>query len=944
MRSVGAKIAGSFSLALLMLGIIGVLAFASIRKMIAANHWVIHTYQVVGKLEDVLSLLKDAETGERGFVITGEAQYLEPYTAANKVIDQRLQELRDLTRDNPSQGIRIDRLNILVNSRLSVLLEAINLRKGPGGFQAARAEILTGRGKEIMDNIRVVVAEMEQEELRLLAIRNRKAEASARNTLAVIALGVPLAFILLGLLAVALTRNIAIPLKKMTDVAGQIAAGDLTVSLPLAPRRDEVGVLAESFSRMTAWLQRMTGVARQIADGDLDVTVTPQSECDQLGHAFADMIGNLRTITADLRQSEARLLTVLDTLREPFIVLDADLRVTQVNRSFYRTFHVTPAETANYCIYEIGNGQWDIPRLRALLEKVLPQNTVITDFGVEHEFPEIGHRVMQLNARRVVRTEGRTDRILLAIEDITARVEDERERERLLEATQRYAREAEEGRQILNTMMAFIPELAIIVKAPHGEIQKISAYGVSLTQRSFDELYANKIGTEAKLWGFYHTDGMTPAADAELPLTRALQHGEEVTNEEWVLRRPDGTSVAIIVSAAPIRDDAGRITGAVLSGVDISERKRAEEEHNRLLIESQRWAAEMDASLNAIADGLIIYSEAGEIVRMNPAADRMLGFTTEERHATMTERWASRFAFTPDGQPLAPEEIPAKLAQQGKVVREKILYYSLPDGSQLWMSVSAASVCLPDGRHIGEVVTFTDLTQLHALQEQQKALLQMISHDLRAPLAVIKGHEQVAISMLEEQGVNGVIQQSLAAIDRSVTRMDAMIQDLVDVARWEGGQLELKREAVALPRYLDELLPRGSLVMEMPRIRVEMPADLPPVCADAARLERILVNLLSNALKYSDPGTPVLVRARRINAEVEVSVTDQGLGIAPEDLPHLFERFYRAQGTKAEGIGLGLYITKQLVEAHGGQIRVESEVGKGSTFYFTLPVATVGHA
>lgn len=631
---------------------------------------------------------------------------------------------------------------------------------------------------------------------------------------------------------------------------------------------------------------------------------------------------------------------LIDTLREPLIILDADLRVIQANRSFYRTFHVTPEGTVGRRIYEIGNGQWDIPKLRELLEKVLPQNTVIPDFGVEHDFPEIGHRVMQLNARRVVRTEGSTDRILLAIEDITARTEGERERERLLEETQRYAREAEEGRQILNTMMAFIPELAIIAKAPHGEIQKISAYGAMLTQRSFDELYAKRIGTEAKLWGFYHTDGVTPATDAELPLTRSLQHGEEVTNEEWVLRRQDGTSVAILVSAVPIRDDAGRIIGAVLSGVDIEERKRAEEERERLLTEVQRWAAEMDASLNAIADGLIIYSTAGEIVRMNPVADRMLGFTTKERHVTITEQWASRFAFTPDGKPLSPEEIPAKLAQQGKEVREKIIYYSRPDGGQLWMSISAGPVCLPDGRQIGEVVTYTDITQLHALQEQLKALLQMVSHDLRAPLAVIKGHEQVVASALEEMGVNGVIQQSLAIIDHSVNRMDVMIQDLVDVARWEGGQLELKREKMALPRYLDDLLLRVSLTMETPRIQVEMPADLPAVSADYARLERILINLLSNALKYSDPGTPVRLRAWQEDGQVVVAVTDQGKGLPPEAIPHLFERFYRVSGEqKVEGIGLGLYITRVLVEAHGGQIRVESEVGKGSTFSFTLPIA-----
>ena len=127
--------------------------------------------------------------------------------------------------------------------------------------------------------------------------------------------------------------------------------------------------------------------------------------------------------------------------------------------------------------------------------------------------------------------------------------------------------------------------------------------------------------------------------------------------------------------------------------------------------------------------------------------------------------------------------------------------------------------------------------------------------------------------------------------------------------------------------------------METSRIQEEIPADLPPVCADYARLERILINLLSNALKYSDPGTPVRLRAWQQDGQVVVAVSDQGRGIAPEEIPHLFERFYRTAGArKAEGIGLGLYITRILVEAHGGRIWVESEVGKGSTFSFSLPI------
>ena len=159
-------------------------------------------------------------------------------------------------------------------------------------------------------------------------------------------------------------------------------------------------------------------------------------------------------------------------------------------------------------------------------------------------------------------------------------------------------------------------------------------------------------------------------------------------------------------------------------------------------------------------------------------------------------------------------------------------------------------------------------------------------------------------------------------------------------ARLEGSQLQMKLQAVKLAEYLPAFLARTGGVLTAGRIIVEVPADLAPVLADDARLERILLNLLTNAEKYSAPGTPIRIQVRQLETEMSISVIDQGRGIHPDDLPHLFDRFYRAKGERrVEGIGLGLYISKLLVEAHGGRIRVESEVGKGSTFTFTLPIA-----
>jgi signal transduction histidine kinase len=174
--------------------------------------------------------------------------------------------------------------------------------------------------------------------------------------------------------------------------------------------------------------------------------------------------------------------------------------------------------------------------------------------------------------------------------------------------------------------------------------------------------------------------------------------------------------------------------------------------------------------------------------------------------------------------------------------------------------------------------------------------------------------------------------------------MDAMIEDLVEAARLEGGQYALACAPLELAPFFDDLLRRTRSALATDRVQMHFAPDLPPVLADSNRLERIAVNLISNALKYSPPEEPVCLAVERRDGEVAVSISDRGCGIAPDDLPHIFQRFYRAQTRKADSIGLGLYITCLLVEAHGGQIGVESAKGQGSTFTFTLPAAGEGAA
>ncbi len=385
------------------------------------------------------------------------------------------------------------------------------------------------------------------------------------------------------------------------------------------------------------------------------------------------------------------------------------------------------------------------------------------------------------------------------------------------------------------------------------------------------------------------------------------------------------------------RIDADLLSRSLRYAID---RQGADNEQERLLAEVQRRAAELEGVIESIADGIFIFGPQAEILRMNRAAEAMLGVTREQYRRPIEERVRPLRMETVEGKPLTVEEAPTYRAARGETVKGMVIVYRTPDGRTLWGSTSSVPMRAADGRMLGVVTTLTDVTELHELQEQREDLVRMVSHDLRSPLTAVQGQAQLLSRQLRRSGQNGRLVQSAEAIVTGAKRMNAMIQDLVDMARVESRQLALARASVELRPFVFDLKQRLAGVLDTARLRMAIPEKLPPVWADPNRLERILTNLLSNALKYSDPETEVVVTAEGVGEAVEISVIDRGVGISDEDLPHIFDRFYRAKrARKATGLGLGLYITRMLVEAHGGQIRAESEPGKGSTFFFSLPSA-----
>jgi signal transduction histidine kinase len=256
---------------------------------------------------------------------------------------------------------------------------------------------------------------------------------------------------------------------------------------------------------------------------------------------------------------------------------------------------------------------------------------------------------------------------------------------------------------------------------------------------------------------------------------------------------------------------------------------------------------------------------------------------------------------------------------------------------QRWIRVSAAPIHA-GGAIVGAVSNVVDVTEIQQLQAERQDLLRAVSHDLRNPLQIVLLQAERLQRALPADAVKE--RRSADAIANAARNMGAMIRDLVEAVRLESGRLALQPETLGLAAWIRERLSLSAGVLDTGRVVFEFEPDLPAVRADPARLERVVTNLVGNALKYSDPGHEVRVGARRSGAFVEVHVSDRGVGIGPEDLPHVFERFYRGRLTsRSEGLGLGLFIVRTLVEAQGGTVRAESRVGEGSTFTFTLPVA-----
>jgi two-component system, NtrC family, sensor histidine kinase KinB len=352
------------------------------------------------------------------------------------------------------------------------------------------------------------------------------------------------------------------------------------------------------------------------------------------------------------------------------------------------------------------------------------------------------------------------------------------------------------------------------------------------------------------------------------------------------------------------------------------EARRAAEEAEAARANAEAQANELHAILDNLGEGVVVLDRDAQLILRNSASRAIMGVDDGELQGLIERARHIR-------NPLL-ESILA-----GRSFSNERLAWRRPDGSERQLLVGGSSIRDDDGRMEMSIQVMSDVTEQVQAERLREEFVATISHDLRAPLAAIQGSAQL-IQRIPDRVDH--VRERAGVINENAKRMNAMIQDLVDSTRLESGQVRLDRVPMDVATAVQQLLNELSGALPVERIRVEVNEALPPALADRAHLARILTNLLTNALKYSPEGSRVTVSAESRNGEVTVSVIDQGQGISPEEQAKLFQKYQRPKKSRREGLGLGLYITRMLVEAHGGRIWVESQPGKGCAFSFTLPV------
>jgi PAS domain S-box-containing protein len=402
------------------------------------------------------------------------------------------------------------------------------------------------------------------------------------------------------------------------------------------------------------------------------------------------------------------------------------------------------------------------------------------------------------------------------------------------------------------------------------------------------------------------------------PLLRMQGTVKEVAFE---LSRQDGERLPVLINSIMRTDAEGKPKLIASAIFDATDRRAYEQE----LMRSQRSAEELAAVVRMSSDAIVSLSPTGIIETWNDGAARLFGYSAHHIVGTNLRRLLPESLKDESWDQIMGELRAGRPVQQDMVARRV-------DG----VAADVSAGFTPHWGLLGELdavsVIMRDIAQRRAVERLQQEFLAMATHELRSPVTGIKGNAQ----LMRRRGVYS--ERSVDVIIGQAEKLQRLIDDLLLASQLQADRFTVRLAEVDLVAAARTAV--AYLGAAESAIKIEAAEEPLIVAADQHRLNQVLTNLLTNALKYSPDGADVTVRIAREANEARIAVVDRGAGIPPEAIPHLFERFYRVTGTAhmVQGLGLGLYISNRIVEAHGGRIEVESEPGRGSTFSVVLPM------
>lgn len=359
-------------------------------------------------------------------------------------------------------------------------------------------------------------------------------------------------------------------------------------------------------------------------------------------------------------------------------------------------------------------------------------------------------------------------------------------------------------------------------------------------------------------------------------------------------------------------------------------------QNTRTLLTLMERKTELETTLKSMHTGVLVLNNQGKILHINPTAQKIFGIQTNDvRYADITKLIRNDKIKSVLLDPL----------QKRESLNDEITV-RIPDEKTFQTEI----VAQPSNHHseIGLIATFTDVTRIRKLERLKTEFVSTVSHELRTPLTSIKGFVATLLGDENNEFDNDTKREFYQIIDEECDRLTRLITDLLTISRIEAGRsLDMKYSKIDLPALVTKVLNTQKAFTDRHQLEMNLNGDLPAITADKDKVEQILTNLVSNAVKYSPNGGTITVYGKPSGEFVELGVADQGMGIPYEQFEKIFDKFHRVDNKDSreqEGTGIGLFLVKHLVEAHGGKIWVTSKYGEGSVFSFTLKTEPAAEA